>query len=194
MATDFAVQFFFYPVLLGVLVLCVLAWRLKPIENGLGLAGLGIRRIVHGYIGVILAALVFACIQTYIIGIEKVELGHIKQEELASWVPPWGIYMFILTVPFILLVVSFIGFPLLIVFSKLRLNSIFGVMVISLVFPVGLTAFTYINPYNIWCTTHLAACSFQSFYTSLWPSILVGLSFGIFARLPMWREVQASET
>jgi hypothetical protein len=194
MATDFAVQFFFYPVIFGVLVLCVLAWKFKPAPMSVGFSGLDLMRLVHGYLGIILATLIFAYIETYLTAVGKVELGHIEKEELLSWVPQWGIYMFVLFAPFVLALATFIGFPLFFLLSKFRFNSITGAIFIGLSFPVLLSFFTYIKPYNNWCSAHLSICLLETFSASVWPAILISVFFGMFAKLPLWRSEAANET
>ncbi|MEO0437140.1 MAG: hypothetical protein AAF098_09550 [Pseudomonadota bacterium] len=194
MATDFAVAYFFYPVLICVALLSIFAWKLKPTEPGLGFAGVGGKRIMRGYLGVVLATLVYSYFLTVMTGFSKVELGHIEQEELVAWVPPWGIYMFVLLTPFVLFFLTAVGLPLLALLSRYRLTSIAGSIGIAMVLPFVYALYTLVNPYNNWCASRLNTCVSQAFFSCAWPAILMAACFAIFAGLPKWRSEAANET
>lgn len=185
MATDFAVQAFFLPVLIAIIILALMAWKLRITAPGKGIIGIGGKRLCRGYLGILVGTLIISYIETYFRGVEKVELGHIQQEELAGWISAWGLYIFTLITPFILIAVTFICLPLFWLFSKINFNSLAGAVAIGLIFPLGVSFSAFIIPFDPECESHVAFCSLESFIQTAWPAVLISVCFSIFAGLPL---------
>ncbi len=72
MATDFAVLAFFFPVLIVILILCLMAWKLRITAHGKGILDIGGKRLCREYLGILIGTLIFSYIDTYLVGIRKV--------------------------------------------------------------------------------------------------------------------------
>lgn len=187
MATDFAVSYFFWPVVIISALLLLLALAAKPSQPGHGFLSIGLRRLAFGFLGILAATALFAAIQTYLVGLNKVELGHIAADELAGWLPYWTLYLFVLITPFVLLVATLLGLPLFALLSRSGHASLAGAASIAVLWTLAYTGYVLIDPYNPWCATHPLQCATRTIFPVGAQSLLVALGFGLAARLPLIR-------
>ncbi len=188
MATDFAVSYFFWPVLVGTALLVLLAVAAKRREPGQGFLKLGIRRLAFGYLGALGGLALYALANTYLIGLEKVALGHIAADELPSWIPPWSLYLFILITPFVVLMMTVVGLPLLALLSRYGGGSLVGILLVAALGSLAYATYVFAAPYNQWCEANLVPCAGRALVDVGAPSLVVALGFGLAAGLPLVRE------
>jgi hypothetical protein len=193
MATDFAYAAFFFPVLIGILVLLVLAFVSPKSQQSAGVfLGIGRRRIAFGYLGALVATLAYSAFDSVRTGYWKVDQGHITASEMPSMVPGWTLYIFVLMAPFVVLVLTAIGLPVLSLLRRFGIASVAGVVLVAVAYSAAWAAWVYFRPYNLWCESHALQCSSGMFISTFTASLVVALGFGLAARLPWLRSPRAT--
>jgi hypothetical protein len=145
--------------------------------------GLGRSRIALGYLGAIAGLIVFSYIDTAELSRIKVARGDVTTVEAAHFFLGWCLNIFCITTPFIILLISALGLPLLSGLRRIRLASLVGAMALGQIV-AGLFTWLFLSPYTEWCRSHELLC-FQSANKS--NAILAGLltaGFALGARLP----------
>lgn len=188
MATDFAVAYFWLPVLIGIVVLLAIAFigRKRPSTNT-SFLGLGRSRIARGYLGAMAVLFIYSAIDSVILGRTKVALGHVTAAEAHRLTPGWTLYLFILMVPFVVFFLSVVGLPALALLRRLRFASVAGALIASQVFAALLALWPAVSPYNLWCETHRLECISGAFVSASILSAAISLGFALTAKLPWWR-------
>ncbi len=192
MATDFAYAAFLFPVLLCIVVFLCLAVGKPATFAETTFLGLGRVRLARGYLGAILGALISAAISATELGFNKVALGHISNTELRQLLPGYILYFFVLSVPFALAALTFVGLPVLATLRRFRAMTVIWASVAALLFSVALGIFTMRNPYNQWCTTHLIECGAKSVFSTMLLALPVVFGFALAAKISWRRNTQAN--
>lgn len=150
---------------------------------------IGVRRIATGYLGGLAATAIYASIYAYLIGLNKVDLGHIPADGLADRLLGWSMYVFFLFAPLVVLILSLAGLPLFALLSKYRFGSFVGVASIAASLAVVYAASVFASPYNLWCGANQVRCVAQAFVDFGIPALLVASGFALGAKLPLVREM-----
>lgn len=186
MATDFFVSNFFIPILviLGGLILFRLfakkAWLNKTIF------GLRLEALLTGIIVALIGLYLFSAIFSYLAAVDRVEEHESLQEQgTFSLAFVWSIYYFILYAPFVLSFFVLLLLPLLYVFSRLRLVSALGVLLIVALIAGVNAGLTYLYPGNNWCEANLALCMQRAGTGTLSFGLPVAIGFVVGAKLPV---------
>jgi len=185
MGLDGVVIMFFLPVIIGVIAFLVIGLKAKSTEEGKGVLKIGIKRLAFGYIGVTAAMALYAIIEASILGLKKVEQGHIVADKLLAWIPGGSLYYFVIFETISIILLSALGLPLFYLTSKIRLGSIAGTIIIALAISVVYSAIIFANPYNIWCASNIGTCTIRALIGAGIPSVIAALGFGLGARLPL---------
>lgn len=188
MATDFAVNFLALPVLIGVLVLLSIAiLGRKRGSQGTSFLGLGLGRIALGYLGGLLALLIYSAIDSVILGRTKVALGEITAAEAHKLVLGWTLYLFILLTPFIVISLSAVGLPTIAMLRRMHLASVSGTLIVSQLFASLFALWPAISPSNLWCESHMLQCEGGTYVSASILCATVALGFALGARMPWLR-------
>ncbi len=165
MAFDFVFVWLLVPAHLATALLAMLAVFARPSKPGTGILNIGIKRLACGYLGALVATLLYSVA----IGGDKFPL------------------LYILIAPLVIVIITVIGLPLFALVSKFGFSSLFGVLLIALICSVAYSAYSLITfePYNIWCHANEAACMARSPIYFTFAAILIALGFGLGARLPV---------
>lgn len=186
MPTDFAVYYLTQPFGLAMqFALLVVPAVLLRLVAPISFAKVGFRRVAFGQLAVAVATLLLSALSAYSIGSTKVELGHIKSTEFASWVAGNSVYLFVLTYVFALAFASLVLVPFCVWLSRKNKASLARLLGLGIALTVGLAVLAVVFPSNEWGREH----PFQLFISTL-SSLGVGvlvvcLAFGVGARLPM---------
>ena len=192
MATDGFVLLFWIPVLLISGVLCfAYFFARKGREFSRSFGKLSGRRVFLGICGSLLAAAIYALINSVQVGFGKIDQGIFTFQEMLVHVPSYFIYLYVLFVPFVLLGVGIIGIPSIFLLEKFRLASFVGIVLICLVVSTLWGLKVYFFPYNNWCDANQLACFRSNFASMIFACIIVGGGFSLGARLPLWRNSSA---
>ena len=188
MATDFAVAYFFLPVLIGigVLVFLAVAGGKRPPSSALFL-GLGRKRLAFGYLGALITLLIYCAIDSYSLGRTKVSLGHVSAAEAHQLLLGWTLYLFILTTPFVVFFLTVVGLPALAGLRRIGFVSLAGCVAVSQLVAVILSIWPAVAPYNQWCATHRWQCVGGSFSSAAILGATIAIGFALAARLPLVR-------
>ena len=187
MPTDFAFSWFFIPTLVALAVNTVVAVTARQPLDGNAFLGLGTKRIALGFLGAMAALLAYSIVDSVVLALTKVELGHITRAEMPHKIPGWSIYLFVLVALPVTVVVATVGLPLFALLRRVRLASFVGVAVLALGY-AGLRGWAVFQwPYNSWCSSHLEACVMGSLMEVSAFTVPIALGFGVGARLPLIR-------
>jgi hypothetical protein len=195
MPTDFAVYYLTQPFGLAMqLALLVTPALLLRFVAPIPFAKLGFRRVAFGHLAVAITTFILSALSAYSIGSTKVELGHIKSAELATWVTGNSVYLFVLMYVFSLAFVSLVLVPFCVWLACKNKASLTRLLALGVALTAGLSVLTVVFPSNEWGHKH----PFQLF-VSIVSSLGVGISavclaFGIGARLPMRSSVLHNAT
>jgi hypothetical protein len=193
MPTDFAYAAFLLPVLGCIGLLLVLAVSGRPVQPGArALIGLGRVRLARGYLGALLATLACTAISATELGFDKVSLGHITHAELRRLLPGYILYFFVLATPFVLATLTIIGLPALAVLRRFNVMSIASACGLAVAFSIAIGALVMLNPYNQWCSTHLAECGGKSALSTALLALPVVIGFALAARIPLRHDTHTS--
>jgi hypothetical protein len=184
MGTEVAVPLFGPLIVIGVLVLLYVAIRgHKSSVDESPTLGLGRSRIALGYLGAIVGLVAYSCVDTVEISRIKVARGDVTDMEAAHFFFGWFLNIFCLSTPFMILLMSALGLPLLSALRRIRFASLIGALLTSQIVAAFFT-WLFLSPYTEWCRLHELLC-FQSANKS--NAILAGmltLGFALGARLP----------
>ena len=186
MPTDFAVYYLTQPFGLATqFALLVVPAALLRLVAPISFAKVGFRRVAFGQLAVAVATFLLSALSAYSIGSTKVELGHIKSTEFASWVAGNSVYLFVLAYVFALTFASLVLVPFCVWLSRKNKASLARLLGLGIALTVGLAVLAVVFPSNEWGREH----PFQLFISTL-SSLGVGvlavcLAFGVGARLPM---------
>lgn len=188
MATDFAVYYFALPVLIGILVLFVIAFAgRKRVTSSKSFLGLGRSRIAFGYLGSLLALLIYSAIDSVVLGRAKVALDEVTAMEAHKLTLGWTLYLFILFTPFVVILLSVVGLPTLAVLRRIRLASVSGALVASQLAAASFSVWPAVYPSNLWCESHRLQCVGGAYTSASILCATVALGFGVGSRLPWLR-------
>jgi len=187
MATDFFVAQFWIPMFVITLVVITAYFFVKKHDVENEFKGITAKRIFFGAVSSLLASIIYSGISALQLGLNKVELGHISYSELSGYYLGYWIYDFVLFSPFMLGGLVIIGIPILYALYKVRFASFLGIVLVALVMSSLRGADVLYSPYNIWCSTNAWQCVLNNFFDFFIACAVVGIGFGIGARLPMWR-------
>jgi hypothetical protein len=186
MPTDFAVYYLTRPFGLALqLALLVVPAVLLRLVAPVAFAKVGFRRVAFGHLAVAVATFLLSALSAYSIGSTKVELGHIKRPEFASWVTGNSVYLFVLTYIFALALASLVLVPLCVWLSRKNKASLARLLALGIALAICLATLTVLYPSNEWGREHPFQL-FVSTCSSLGVGVLtVCLAFGVGAQLPM---------
>jgi hypothetical protein len=184
MGTEIAVPLFGPLIVIGVIILLYVAirWRKVPINKS-PMFGLGRSRIALGYLGAIAGLVAYSYIDTTEISRIKVARGDVTATEAAHFFFGWFLNIFCLSTPFMILLMSALGLPLLSALRRIRFASLVGAMMLGQIVAAFFT-WLFLSPYTEWCHSHELLC-FQSANKSnaILASMLTA-GFALGARLP----------
>jgi len=154
----------------------------------------GGRRILLGLSGAMFATIIYSIITAAMIGLNKVEQGHIDYTDLIKAFIGYCLYIFALTGPVIMLGVSLIGLPIMVGLRRIRLASHLGAIIVSTICGACSAIYVLTFPYNNWCTSNPIECAASNFSSSFIVCAAVGIGFSFGARLPLLRNGNVNET
>lgn len=188
MATDFAAAYLFLPLLIAVAFICLFAlFAPKPTAGKRPVLNLGARRLARGYVGALLATLLYSIADTVRLGYEKVGLGHVTAAEMAGYFPSWTIYQFVLVAPLVLAVITLLVLPVLAIASRVGLVSVATALASAFAWSAFWAWRAYAKPYNWWCEQNQLECVGGAFLGKFTLATVVALGFSLGARLPAIR-------
>ncbi|MCV2371396.1 hypothetical protein [Roseateles oligotrophus] len=186
MPTDFAVYYLTQPfgIAMQFALLVVPAVILRVIAP-IPFAKVGFRRVAFGQLAVAVVTFLLSALSAYSIGSTKVELGHIKSTELASWFAANSVYLFVLTYVFALAFASLVLVPFCVWLSCKSKASLANLLGLGIALSIGIAVLAVAFPSNEWGHEN----PFQLFLSTL-SSLGIGvlvvcLAFGVGAHLPM---------
>jgi hypothetical protein len=184
MGTEIAVPLFGPLIVIGVIILLYVAirWRESPVNKS-PMFGVGRSRIALGYLGAIAGLVAYSYIDTTEISRIKVARGDVTATEAAHFFFGWFLNIFCLSTPFMILLMSALGLPLLSALRRIRFASLVGAMMLGQIVAAFFT-WLFLSPYTEWCHSHELLC-FQSANKSnaILASMLTA-GFALGARLP----------
>jgi len=126
MATDFLVAQLWIPMIILTVVLLASYFilRKKGIEKEF--TDLNGKRVLFGFVGAVLATIIYTGVSALQLGISKVDLGHITYDELSNLYLGYWLYYFALVGFFMLGGLLVIGIPAIFLLNKFRVASYFG--------------------------------------------------------------------
>jgi hypothetical protein len=194
MATDFLVAQLWIPMIILTVVLLASYFilRKKGIEKEF--TDLNGKRVLFGFVGAVLATIIYTGVSALQLGISKVDLGHITYDELSNLYLGYWLYYFALVGFFMLGGLLVIGIPAIFLLNKFRVASYFGLFLIALLIAFIRGAIVMNSPYNNWCESHSLECSAGNFLDMFIVCAVLGVGFGIGAKLPIWRNCVGSES
>ena len=184
MAADFfVVKFFWFVafVFFGFAVSAAISARKAPSARSLS------GSLIKGYFGLLFGTFLYAWISALIIGINKVELGHITSGELPGLIPAWSLYWFVIFAPFALVIFTITGLPLFLVLRKLKIASIFLMLLGVVAASILAGAYLYINSQDNWCQTSQLHCFVSNAWGVALPAFFATLFFCVCVPLPLFR-------
>lgn len=184
MGTEIAVPFFGPLILIGTAILLYLAIRSRrsPV-TGSSMLGLGWSRIAIGYLCSLLALVAYCYMDTTDLSRMKIARGDVTAGEPSQYFFGWFLNIFCLVAPFMFILMTALGLPLLSVLRRVRFASVLGTMMLSQLVAACFT-WIFLSPYTDWCKAHELLC-FKTANKS--NAILAGLltaGFALGARLP----------
>jgi len=184
MATDFAVQLFELPVLVGIIALLCIAFlgRKRPPT----FLGLNRGRVALGYLGALSALLIYSVFDAFLLARNKVSFGMTISEAYQR-IPGWTLYLFILAAPFVVFFLTILGFPALAALRRVRLGSVGGVLIASQLVAALPSVVLAIFPDNLWCESHRLECVGATYAATAIFCATVAFGFGLGANLPWLR-------
>lgn len=188
MASDGIVLMFWLPMLLCLVGLSVSYFKIDKVSAApKKFDVIGGRRIIMGLSGAMLAILLYCCGTALMIGLGKVEQGHIDYAMFLELFFGYCFYMFSFIGPFMMLGVVFIGIPLIMGLAELRFASHTGTLIISTLISASYSTYVAYNPYNNWCKSNTLECVNSNFWTVFLACFITGIGFSLAARFPVWR-------
>lgn len=188
MASDCVVLMFWVPMLVCLVTLTIIYFRIDKVKaTPKKFAWLGGRRILLGLSGAMFSVLLYCFVTAFLVGLDKVEQGHINYSTLLKSFLGYWLYMFSFIGTFMMFCVVIIGIPLLMILSKLRFASYAGVVGLSFTIGVIYSLYVAFNPYNNWCKANTLECANSSFWSVFVACFVIGIGFSLAARLPVWR-------
>ena len=184
MATDFAFVYFLPPLALAIIVLAITAIIPDNIERTRFLQ-LGRRRSAIGYLGVLIVVFLFSIVDSIRVGLWQESQGYIEASRIPELLLGWSIYQFVLVAPLAIFILTLVGLPIFALLTKYRILSVATLVLLAIAWGMIWAAQVYFSPYNNWCSANPGACMARSFRESLYPALLVMLSFALFTRLPL---------
>jgi len=184
MGTEVAVPLFGPLIVIGVIILLYVAirWRKLPFNKS-AMLGLGRSRIALGFLGAIAGLVAYSYIDTTEISRIKVARGDVTAAGAAHFFFGWFLNIFCLSTPFMILLMSAVGLPLLSALRRIRFASLIGALISGQIAAAFFT-WLFLSPYTEWCRSHELLC-FQSANKSnaILASMLTA-GFALGARLP----------
>ncbi len=188
MASDGVVLMFWVPMLFCLVTLLILYFRIdKASAAPKNFDVIGGRRMILGLSGAMFAILLYCFVTALMIGLSKVEQGHIDYATLLKSFLGYWLYMFSFIGPFMMLGVIILGLPIIIVLSKLRLASHAGALILSVLIGAIYSIYVIYNPYNNWCKANTLECANSNFWSVFVACFVISLGFSLAARFPVWR-------
>jgi hypothetical protein len=184
MGTEIALPVFGPLIGIGLAILLLVAVRgRRSTVNKTRTLGLGRSRIALGYLGAIAGLVAYSYIDTVDISRIKVARGDVTAPEAAHLFFGWFLNVFCLSTPFMVILMSALGLPLLAVLRRIRFASLLGAMMSGQIVAAFFT-WLFLAPYTDWCQSHELLC-FQSANKSnaILASVLTA-GFALGARLP----------
>lgn len=192
MASDGVVLMFWGPMLVCLVALTITYFLIDKVSAAPKcFSYLGGRRILLGLSGAMFSVLLYCFFAAALIGLAKVELGHINYLNLLKSFVGYWLYMFSFIGTFMMLGVVIIGLPLLQILAKLRFASHAGMIGLSIIISALCSLYIAFNPYNNWCKANTVECVSSNFWSVFVACFVVGVGFSLAARLPVWRNIDA---
>lgn len=188
MATDFLYAAFKMPLLacIGLLIVVSVAGRNTEGTKG-ALVGIGLVRMARGYLGALAMTLACSFVSAVSIGLEKVSLEHISQQELYSLLPHYTFHLFVLLSFLVLIALTLVGLPTLMVLNRIGAMRALPIGAVALLTSLCFGAWAFLDPYNNWCQAHLARCVTRSALSAAQFTFPVAVGFVAAARIPFAR-------
>ncbi|OQX03119.1 MAG: hypothetical protein BWK73_40535 [Thiothrix lacustris] len=139
---------------------------------------LGIRRIALGTVGAVLACLLLCSL----VGLAAVIFGNANREN--------GVYqsLYLATVLIPLILLGLLVFlPLINLAAHWGYASLAGLLFIAFLLGLIPAFIAYYFPQNAWCINNVLACVSRDWLYGFGFGALIGMGFGLMARLPLWR-------
>ncbi len=185
MATDFAVNAYFWPVVVGLVLLLVVGVAGRQARAGGRGPATDRGRLALGYLGGVAAIALYAALETYRAGLEKVERGEVTPDVFRESLPGWIFFVSLVLIPIAIFFMTVFGLPLLVLLSRRGWGSLAGVMALAAAFTLAFAGYFYLFPYNPWCGAHADLCMARTVVDVGTPAVLVALGFALGARLPL---------
>jgi hypothetical protein len=176
-------------ILIGVVFLAYLAMsgRHRPVSEKSTL-GLGRSRLAFGYLGVLVAALLYSYWDTVELSKYKIAEGHVTSAEADEYFWGWFLNLFCMATPLIYFFLTVVGLPLLKLLRRIGLLSMPGVFLASQAVALVVAGFVAISPDSDWCSSNRLMCG-TGRYWEVAPLLgLVAVAFALASRLP-WLKV-----
>lgn len=180
------------PVGIGIIALILFVYKFKRNPIGQGTFKLGGNRIASGLLAVVFTCLVLSYIQTYFIGLEKIEHGDINKEELFLWILKWGTTPFFILVPILMVMFVAVGLPAVSMLFRLRKLSVLICCLAAMLIMMPFCA--YFASGDAGCKTDLINCTFNYLIESAPIILLTTLGFGLGAGIPLFKMDQINAT
>ncbi|RYV01980.1 hypothetical protein SOPP22_10395 [Shewanella sp. OPT22] len=188
MTSDGVVLMFWVPMLLCLVALSVSYFMIDKVSaTPKNFDVIGGRRIILGLSGAMFAILTYCCGTALMIGLGKVDQGHIDYLTLLKSFLGYCLYMFSFIGPFMMLGVLFIGLPLMMMLAKLRFASHTGALFLSSSISAFYSIYVAYNPYNNWCKANTLECVNSNFWSVFVACFVIAIGFSLAARFPAWR-------
>ncbi len=189
MGTEIAVPILGPIILIGVVFLAYMAvsGRNQPISETSAL-GLGRSRLAFGYLGVLVAALLYSYWDTVELSKYKIAEGHVTPAEADEYFWGWFLNLFCLATPFIYFFLTVVGLPLLKVLRRLGLLSVLGAFLASQALAIVIAGYAVISPYGDWCSANRLSCGIDEYWEAAPLLGVVAVAFALTSRLP-WLKV-----
>jgi hypothetical protein len=171
MGTEIAVPFFGPLILIGVAVLIVTAVRSRkrPTSNN-SFLGLGRKRVALGYLGITAALVAYSYLETVRLSQTKVSRGDVTSLEASQYFFGWFLNIFCLVTPFMLILTTVVGLPILAALRRLQFASVLGVTLSALLLAAAI---------SLWLS--------PDYLPNALLAGLIGVGFALPARLPWVR-------
>ncbi len=185
MLTDFVVNAYFWPVVAGGVLLLVVGVAGRQAGTNGREPATDRGRLGLGYLGGVAAIALYAALETYRLGLEKVERGQVTPDVLRESLSGWIWFVSLMLIPIAIFFMTVFGLPLFALISRYGWGSLVGVLALAAAFTLAFAGYFYLVPYNLWCGAHPDLCMARTLVDVGIPAVLVALGFALGARLPL---------
>lgn len=136
-----------------------------------------------GYLGAIAGLVAYSYIDTAEISRIKVARGDVTSMEAAHIFFGWFLNIFCLSTPFMILLMSALGLPLLSALRRIRFASLVGAILSGQLVAAFFT-WLFLPPYTEWCRSHELLCFLSANKSNAILASMLTAGFALGARLP----------